>query len=286
MRGESVKSGEGRREAMRDQGPLVSRASLEALVKRTVSHSPIILAYGGYRKTLSFGYVCLIYHATTLFCRRNYDYKNDSLGKTTGQMVGAARSARQNIVEGSSRAGTSRETELRLYDVAKGSLEELSGDYEAFLIDAGVSPWSENDPQVKELAALKLDAFSSEGNLRHLYGEYILEMRRRFAPWLEAEDPIIAANSALVIINRASSLLHKQMMAIGETFVEEGGFTERLSKVRLEARDAKVSANSPRCPACDGPMRKQVARKGRNAGNPFWSCCNYPNCHGTRKWEG
>lgn len=267
-----------------DARPLVSHDSHVAQVKSPASR--IILAYGGYRKTLSFGYVCLIYHATTLFCKRNYDYKNDSLGKTTGQMVGAARSARQNIVEGSSRAGTSKETELRLYDVAKGSLEELAGDYEAYLIDAGVSPWSESDPRVAELAALKLDAFSSEGDQRHLHGEYILAMRRRFAPWLEAEDPIVAANSALVIINRASSLLHKQMLAIGETFVEEGGFTERLSKVRLEARDAKASANSPRCPACGGPMRKQVARKGRNAGNPFWSCCSYPNCHGTRKWEG
>lgn len=268
------------------ESPPVSLAPLAALVKKAAPHSPIIGAYGGYRKTLSFGYVCLIYHATTLFCRRNYDYKNDSLGKTTGQMVGAARSARQNIVEGSSRAGTSKETELRLYDVAKGSLEELAGDYEAYLIDTGVSPWSESDPRVAELAALKLDAFSAESDQRHLHGEYILEMRRRFAPWLEAEDPIVAANSALVIINRASSLLHKQMLAIGETFVEEGGFTERLSKVRLEARDAKFSANSPRCPECGGPMRKQVARKGRNAGNPFWSCCNYPNCHGTRKWEG
>ena len=267
-----------------DARPLVSHDSHVVQVKSPASR--IILAYGGYRKTLSFGYVCLIYHATTLFCKRNYDYKNDSLGKTTGQMVGAARSARQNIVEGSSRAGTSKETELRLYDVAKGSLEELAGDYEAYLIDAGVSPWSESDPRVAELAALKLDAFSVEGDQRHLHGEYILEMRRRFAAWLEAEDPIVAANSALVIINRASSLLHKQMLAIGETFVEEGGFTERLSKVRLEARDAKASANSPRCPACGGPMRKQVARKGRNAGNPFWSCCSYPNCHGTRKWEG
>ena len=279
-------SGLGQRGTLGGQEALVSRAPLAPLVKSPAPHSPIIGTYGGYRKTLSFGYVCLIYHATTLFCRRNYDYKNDSLGKTTGQMVGAARSARQNIVEGSSRAGTSKETELRLYDVAKGSLEELAGDYEAFLIDAGVSPWSEGDPRVKELAALKLDVFSAEGDQRHLHGEYILEMRRRFAPWLEAEDPIVAANSALVIINRASSLLHKQMLAIGETFVEEGGFTERLSKVRLEARDAKVSANSPRCPECGGPMRKQVARKGRNAGNPFWSCCNYPNCHGTRKWEG
>ena len=267
-----------------DARPLVSHDSHVAQVKSPASR--IILAYGGYRKTLSFGYVCLIYHATTLFCKRNYDYKNDSLGKITGQMVGAARSARQNIVEGSSRAGTSKETELRLYDVAKGSLEELAGDYEAFLIDCGVAPWSEGDPRFRELSALRLEAFEAEDDVRHLHGEYILEMRRRFAPWLEAEDPIVAANSALVIINRASSLLHKQMLAIGETFVEEGGFTERLSKVRLEARDAKASANSPRCPACGGPMRKQVARKGRNAGNPFWSCCSYPNCHGTRKWEG
>ena len=273
-----VRGAEGERSSLVSLDPHVSH--VKSLASR------IIGSYGGYRKTLSFGYVCLIYHATTLFCKRNYDYKNDSLGKTTGQMIGAARSARQNIVEGSSRAGTSKETELRLYDVAKGSLEELAGDYEAFLIDAGVPPWSESDPRVAELAALKLDSFSVEGDQRHLHSEYILEMRRRFAPWLEAEDPIVAANSALVIINRASSLLHRQMLAIGETFVEEGGFTERLSKVRLEARDAKAAANAPRCPECGGPMRKQVARKGRNAGNPFWSCRNYPNCHGTRKWEG
>ena len=105
----------------------------------------IIGPRGGYRKTFSFGFACLIYHATTAFCRKNYDYHNDSLGKTTGQMVGAARSARQNLVEGSSRAGTSRETELRLIDVAKGSLEELAGDYEAFLADCGEAPWSAAD---------------------------------------------------------------------------------------------------------------------------------------------
>jgi four helix bundle protein len=91
--------------------------------------TPVIGHYGGYRKTLSFGLTCLVYHATTTFCRRNYNYQNDALGKTVGQMVGAARSARQNIVEGSSRAGTSKETELKLLDVAKASLQELAGDY-------------------------------------------------------------------------------------------------------------------------------------------------------------
>ena len=67
----------------------------------------IIAPHGGYRKMLSFGFACLAYHATTTFCARNFNYKNDALGKTVGQMVGAARSARQNLVEASSRAGTS-----------------------------------------------------------------------------------------------------------------------------------------------------------------------------------
>ena len=240
----------------------------------------IISAYGGYRRTLSFGYVCLIYHATTLFCRRNFNYKNDALGKTTGQMVGAARSARQNIVEGSSRAGTSKETELRLYDVAKASLDELAGDYEAFLIDSGVAPLSGSAPVLSPLATLSLDVYS--GPLSpHEYGEYILAMRKRFAPFLEADDPIVAANAILFAINRAASLLRRQMLAVGETFINEGGFTERLSRVRLAARDAKAAASSPTCPDCGSPMRKMIARKGRNAGRPFWSCCDYPNCHGT-----
>ena len=245
----------------------------------------IIGAYGGYRKTLSFAYVCLVYHATTLFCRRNYDYKNDALGKTTGQMVGAARSARQNIVEGSSRAGTSKETELRLYDVAKGSLEELAGDYEAFLIDSGVSPWPASDPRLTSLASLVLDLYDGPHS-RHEYGEYILAMRKRFAPFLESEDPIAAANAILMIIDRACGLLHRQMEAIGDAFTEEGGFTERLSNARLAVRDAKDAADSaaPSCPDCGGPMRKMIARKGRNAGKPFWSCCDYPHCHGTRPW--
>ena len=54
----------------------------------------IIGAYGGYRRTLSFGFTCLIYHATEVFCERNYSYKNDALGKTVGQMVGASEHCR------------------------------------------------------------------------------------------------------------------------------------------------------------------------------------------------
>ena len=209
----------------------------------------IIGAYGGYRRTLSFGFACLIYHATEVFCERNYSYKNDALGKTVGQMLGAARSARQNIVEGSSRAGTSKETELRLYDVAKGSLEELAGDYEAFLIGRGEAPWAANDPRASRLMSLALDRYTGALD-RHDYGEYILSMRKRFAAFLEAD-----------------------------------GFTERMSKARLETRDAQVAAaGAPNCPKCGKPMRKVIARKGRNAGNPFWACTGYPDCNGTRNF--
>ena len=275
---------------MRGMGPHASHdphASHAIPPPSLPAHAPaprIIGAYGGYRRALSFGYACLIYHATTLFCSRNYSYKNDPLGKITGQMVGAARSARQNIVEGSSRAGTSKETELRLYDVAKGSLEELAGDYEAFLVDSGVAPWADDDSRRTALSALVIDPYEGSHS-RHDFCEYVLAMRKRFAAFLESEDPIAAANAMLVVIDRACGLLHRQMQAIGEIFAGEGGFTERLSKARLAVRDAGDAAQgAPSCPDCGGPMRKMTARKGRNAGKPFWSCCDYPHCHGTRPW--
>lgn len=249
---------------------------------------PIIAKHGGYRKTLTFAYACLVYHATETFCARNFSYRNDPLGKNVGQMMGAARSARQNLVEGSSRAGTSKETELKLYDVARGSLEELAGDYEAFLVGRGVAPWSAADPSAMRFRALRLDLYGGDlgENARHEYGEYLMEMRRRFAPWLEAEDPLLAANAILAAIDRACALLTRQIAAAGEDFRTQGGFTERMTAARLEQRDAKASEiGAPKCPECGRPMRKMVAKKGRNAGNSFWSCSAYPDCKGTRPVE-
>ena len=244
----------------------------------------LLAPYGGYRRTFSFASACLVYHATEVFCARNYSYKNDPLGKTVGQMVGAARSARQNIVEGSSRAGTSKETELRLYDTAKASLEELAGDYEAFLVGRGELPWAETDPPAARLLALSLDRYTGPLS-RHDHAAYILAMRRRFAEFLEAEDPVTAANSLLLVIDQACKLLHRQMESVAETFREEGGFTERMSRAHLETRDAQAAASGvPKCPKCGRPMRKVIARKGRNAGQPFWGCTGYRECTGTRPY--
>ncbi len=249
----------------------------------------IITPYGGFRKMLSFGFTCLVYHATTTFCRRNYDFKNDPLGKTSGQMIGAARSARQNLVEASSRAGTSAETELKLLDVAKGSLQELAGDYEAYLIDCGEVPWPDDCDEAEMVHKMQFDRFEPTGNnVRHDFGQHFLRMRTRFEPFLEPTDPIAAANGILICIDRASSLLRRQMEKTEEAFKENGGFTERMSKARIEARDAKRSEDNgaeedaPSCPKCGTKMTKRLAKKGRNAGNAFWSCPHWPDCDGTR----
>lgn len=240
--------------------------------------------FGGYRRTFSFGFSCLIYHATTLFCQRNFDYKNDALGKTTGQMVGAARSARQNIVEASSRGGTSREQELKQYDVARGSLYELAGDYEAFIIEHNDVPWSVKDERYKAVKSLELDRFTNTDDIDHEYGKYTLAMRKRCAQWLENEDPMIAANALIIVIRRTCALLYSQMQRLADEFLNEGGFTERMSKARLEARDAQYKAEgAPLCPVCGKQMRKVVARKGRYVGKQFWGCSSYPTCKGTRE---
>ena len=144
-----------------------------------------------------------------------------------------------------------------------------------------------NDPRALSVKALRLDRFISAGgdDARHDFSVYLLSMRQRFAPWIEAEDPIMAANSILLLIDQVSKLLHRQMESIGDEFRAAGGFTERLSKARLETRDAQVAAaGAPLCPKCGKPMRKMVAQKGRNAGNAFWSCTGYPDCNGTRNF--
>ena len=91
--------------------------------------------HGGYRKLHTFTFATMIHLETIKFCKRFIPWQQDQLGKTAGQMIGAARSGRQNIIEGSERASTSKETEIKLTDVARASLAELLGDFEIFLAE-------------------------------------------------------------------------------------------------------------------------------------------------------
>ena len=249
------------------------------------SSQPLIGSHGGYRKTLSFGLTCLVYHATTRFCARIYSYKNDPLGKTSGQMIGAARSARQNIVEASARAGTSKGTEIRLLDVAKGSLEELCGDYESFLIDRDMPLWSRTDARYKTVTALPFDTLTASEDVAHASSRHIIAMRQRFASWLEHEDPLVAANAIFITARRAYRLLEKQMERVGAEVIEEGGFSERMTRLRVEHRQSPQPAQEPAppiCPKCGKLMRQRTAKTGLKAGKPFWACTGYPECRATQ----
>jgi hypothetical protein len=99
--------------------------------------SKIYNTSGGYRKLHSFNFATIIHLGTISFCKRYLSWKDDPLGKTVGQMIGASRSGKQNIIEGSERAKTSSETEIKLTDVAKASLSELQGDLEDYLVQKG-----------------------------------------------------------------------------------------------------------------------------------------------------
>ncbi len=80
------------------------------------------------------------------------------------------------------------------------------------------------------------------------------------------------------------AMLGGQMRSQSEAFLEKGGFRERLTQTRIEARDAQQGA-TPVCPLCGSPMRRRTARKGPHAGEAFWSCSGYPECKGTRPIE-
>ena len=104
--------------------------------------SKIFNKSGGYRKLFSFNFATLVHLGSIDFCKRFIPWQEDQLGKTAGQMIGAARSGRINIAEGSERAGTSTETEIKLTDVARASLAELQNDLETFLAERESIPWS------------------------------------------------------------------------------------------------------------------------------------------------
>jgi len=153
---------------------------------------------GGYRRLYSFNFATIIHLGTISFVRRFVDWKDDPLGKLAGQMVGASRSGKQNIVEGSERAKTSTETEIKLTDVAKGSLAELLGDLEDFLACRNSIPWSIHSDDYKAVNSITLEPFAymtlSLSEVDRLYRqkytriEEELKKQKDSAPWFQKID--------------------------------------------------------------------------------------------------
>ncbi len=232
---------------------------------------------GGYRKLHSFNFATIIHLGAMSFCKRHLSWKEDPLGKTLGQMVGASRSGKQNIVEGSERAKTSTETEIKLTDVAKASLGELQGDLEDYLVHKGEIPWSIHNPEHKAVLSIMLDEFEYTEDLLHDYWTYLLAQKRKFDPWLEDRDDVTAANALIILIQRATGLLGRQLSRLEQDFVAGGGIREKMTSARMAAR---TDPAGPDCPDCGTPMRKRSSARGH-----FWGCSNYPQCKGIRKIE-
>ncbi len=196
----------------------------------------MIPPHGGYRRLLSFQIAQLVYDVTVRFCNRYIDRRS----RTHDQMVQAARSGVQNIAEGSKASGTSKKFELKLTNVARASLEELRLDYEDFLRQRGWPIWKEKDPHRKELIDRRCQSADE-------VAAWVMEVARRLRSEkipiqsgssgnspvsLSLLYPQISANAALTLITVACSLLDRQIEAQARAFEKEGGFTERLYRVR------------------------------------------------------
>ena len=224
--------------------------------------------------------------ATQDFCRKYLNLQNDPCGRQYDQMTQAARSGTANIAEGNSRHATSRETEMKLTDVARASLAELANDYFNWLLLHNETPWSVKDPNHIQLSQIVSDKPDYKDDVQHLSAVHILNQKHKYDPWLNTNDSMIAARCILVLCNKLIMMLSKQIEQQLQSFTEDGGFTEALTAERLKHRaEQSAQDDAPLCPQCGKPMIKRMAKKGTNSDKPFWSCSDYPNCHGTRKIE-
>ncbi len=236
---------------------------------------------GGYFWLDSWILANIVQLGTQQFCRRFLDRTNDPSGRQYDQMTQAARSGCANNAEGAARRATSKETEMRLTDVARSSLAELSGDYLNWLLQQGKVPWRKKSPDAREVYAIRLDKPEHGEDVVHDACAHILAQKRKFTKWLESENDEAMANCLLILIARVINMLNHQMEKQGETFEQEGGFREKLTSIRAEARAKREAA--PACPQCGKPMTRRRARSGKNAGREFWGCTGYPECKGVRE---
>lgn len=225
----------------------------------------------------------IIQLSTHNFCRKYLSHQNDPTGRQYDQMTQAARSVAANIAEGSSRHQTSYETEMKLIDVARASLSELSGDYMFQLMNYGRIAWSRNSESWKAVHSIKLDKPCYSNDLMHDVTEYIIKQRKKFSPYIDSDDFETAANSLLILCGRLIRMIQRQLEGLLEKFRIEGGFTENLTKTRIETiKLQSTHEGNPQCPKCGKPMVKRTIKKGQKQGQEFWGCIDYPACDGSR----
>jgi four helix bundle suffix protein len=173
--------------------------------------------HGGYEDLLSFQKARVIYDATVWFCGR-YLQRRD---RTNDQMIQAARSGKQNILEGSLASGTSKKTEIKLTNVARASLEELLEDYRDFLRVRSLRLWEKTSRE-----ALFVRRLGRTENVTY----------ETYRTYIETRAPEVAANIIICLIHQTNYLLDQQIRQLESAFVSEGGLSERMMKARLAER--------------------------------------------------
>lgn len=184
--------------------------------------------HGHYRQLRVYKVAEMIYDITFHFTRQ-YLQRGD---RTVDQMVQAARSGKQNIAEGNQAAATSGETELKLTNVAKASLEELLDDYEDYLRVRGLDQWSPLHPRYERM---RLYARSEQ-----IKKEYATIVRR-----MNDEE---IANLCITLIHQAIYMLHKLLLTMQRRFVAEGGIREQMYRARVRYRNSLSNQNTQKAP--------------------------------------
>lgn len=175
---------------------------------------------GGYRNLRAYQVSQMIYDITFHFAH-HYLERGD---RTIDQMVQAARSGKQNIAEGSKAATTSSETEIKLTNVAKASLEELLIDYEDYLRVRHLTQWKAGHTRYE-----KLRVYARSERLRKEYATLI--------PRLNDEE---LANLCITLIHQDTYLLRRLIEKQQELFLKEGGIREQMTRARLSYRNGKA----------------------------------------------
>lgn len=171
---------------------------------------------GHYKNLLSYQKADIIYQITYDFCSR-FLQKGD---RTIDQMVQAARSGKQNIVEGCAASSTSSKTEIRLINVAKASLQELLEDYEDYLKTRHHRQWERGSREFEAMRQLGRE---------HNDADYFMNL-------VATRPPQTIANMAIILINQADYLLFRQLQRLENDFIETGGFSERMVAARRKQR--------------------------------------------------
>ena len=174
---------------------------------------------GNYKKLLSYQKSNVIFELTYYFCHK-YLSKGD---RTIDQMVQAARSGKQNIIEGCSASSTSAKTEIKLLNVAKASLLELLEDYEDYLKVRNHRQWEDGSIEIETMRKLGVE---------HSDAEYFIKLA-------ETRPPETVANMAIVLLKQADYLLYRQLQRLSADFLTEGGFSEKMARMRRENREKR-----------------------------------------------